>query len=66
MSPKTEDFSDLAQQLGRDPQSFTVVANIGETVAIIGTPSAQKRLKSYEYSDDLLLVLDRNGDLVPE
>lgn len=66
MSPKTEDFADLAQQLGRDPQSYTLVANTGETVAIIGTPALSNRVKSHRYSGEALLVFDRRGDLVIE
>lgn len=66
MSPNTEDFADLARQLGRDPQSCMLVANIGETVAIVGTPSMHNRVKSYRYDGEALLVLDRHGDLIKD
>jgi predicted amidohydrolase len=64
MSPTTEDFADLARLLGRDPQSYTLIANTGETVAIVGTPATANRSRSYKYSGETLLVFDRNGDLI--
>lgn len=66
MSPKTEDFADLAQQLGRDPQSFTLVANFGDTVAVVGTPSVDNRVRSYAYAQPGILVFDREGRLLVE
>jgi hypothetical protein len=64
MSPKVEDFADLAQQLGRDPQAVTLVANIGPTAVIFGVPAARNRVILNPYDGASLWVFDRSGQMV--
>ncbi|HWU88978.1 MAG TPA: hypothetical protein VN253_17050 [Kofleriaceae bacterium] len=66
MSPKVEDFADLAQQLGRDPQGVTLVANVGETVAVVGVPAVKNRVISVPHGAGSLWVFDRAGQIVIE
>jgi hypothetical protein len=66
MSPKVEDFADLGNLLGRDPQSFTLVANLGATTAIIGRPTAADRVVMHPYDGVGLKVFDREARLLIE
>lgn len=66
MSPRVEDFADLARQLGRDPQGITLVANIGQTAVIVGVPSAENRVILNPYDGAALWVFDRAGQIVKE
>jgi len=66
MSPKVDDFLDLAQQLGRDPQGYTLIANTGEVCAIVGTPCSTSRVNPYSCTGPEVLVFNREGRLIKD
>ena len=45
---------------------MTLVANVGETVAIIGGPAAWSRVIQAAYSKESLIVLSRSGQILRE
>lgn len=61
MSPTTEDFCDLANDLAADPQAFTVVANTGGTPAIFGKPTRNSRVISIETPTKSLVTFGLGG-----
>jgi len=66
MSPQAEDFADLCTMLGRDPQSYTVVANTGSTSAVCGTPRRDNRVTTITCNGQAVVVFDREGAILKD
>lgn len=64
MSEDTHDFSDLAHNMGADPQAFTCVANTGGKSVLFGRPSLDSRVILLDSESPGLVHLDVNGECV--